>query len=139
MSFWHPSFLTMMNYNPHTDRPLGPAPTMSLAKLHTALRLRSSFISCTKCHKSSSSFYPTHMWLILRNTGEITPPPPPRSYLPHACTCVSVCACMGRTCVRAPVLQSLHLPWRIVPRGLMLTVPLLLPLAKGSRESVVDS
>lgn len=35
--------------------------------------------------------------------------------------CESACTCLDRTCVRAPVLQSLHLTWRIVPRGLMLS------------------
>lgn len=44
------------------------------------------------------------------------------SYPPHPCTSAFMHACMGRTCVRAPVLQPLHLPWRIVPGGSTLTV-----------------
>lgn len=55
----------------------------------------------------------------------------------HKCVCVS--ACMGRTCVRSPALQSLRLPWRIVPRGLMLTVlRCCCLLANSSQESAVS-
>ncbi len=48
-----------------------------------------------------------------------------------------MCACMGRKCVRAPVLQSIHLLWRIVPRDLVLMVLLLLllpPLPFGLKQ-----
>lgn len=111
--FWHPS-LNVMNYSPHTLITLFvTATTVLLAKLQYSLNcIYPLFLQCLKDHLLIS----------------IQP--------------MSGChACIGRTCVRAPVLQSLHLPWRIVPRGLIPTVLCCCCclLVIGSRKSVVGS